>query len=151
MKVLSIRSQKILFSLLRWFFIVLLLTSAIGKLLDIVGFAAVIATYQFGIPSAALQFLALGLALFELFLGLSVLAGRHLRLCVALIILMHIGYLAIAIVTNLRGIALENCGCFGVFFARPMTWVTVVEDGILVLMSWMLFYLLCQRSLLTGA
>ncbi|MBC8645596.1 MAG: hypothetical protein H7X85_00410, partial [Thermoanaerobaculia bacterium] len=34
-----------------------------------------------------------------------------------------------------RGIAVPNCGCFGVFLARPLTWGTVLEDGGMVAAS----------------
>lgn len=33
---------------------------------------------------------------------------------------------------SLGGIAIDNCGCFGVYFARPLTPYTLVEDLVLL-------------------
>jgi len=120
---------------LRTFFCVLMTTTAIGKLLDNRGFAEVIATYQFGIPEPVLLPLALSVSLFELGLGLAILARLKLRGMAQLVVAVHAGYLALAAITNLRGLHLTNCGCFGVFLARPMTWMTVVEDAILLALA----------------
>ena len=40
-----------------------------------------------------------------------------------------------------RGLGLENCGCFGVFLARPLEWYTPLEDAVLIAASYGLFYL----------
>jgi hypothetical protein len=120
---------------LRVFFCVLMLTTAIGKLLDNRGFAAVIATYQFSIPEPLLLPLGLGVSLAELAIGIALVAGLRLRSLAQLLIAVHVGYLALAVITNVRGLALANCGCFGVFLARPMAWATVVEDTLLLLLS----------------
>jgi hypothetical protein len=40
---------------------------------------------------------------------------------------------------------LSNCGCFGVFLARPLDWGTVVEDGVMAALSAALL-LLARRS-----
>ena len=135
---------KTAYFVLRAFFILLLLTTALGKLLDNRGFAAVIDTYQFGIPEPLLLPLALGVSLFELGLASSIILGAYLRQCAILTILMHLGYTLMAIITNFRGIEILNCGCFGVFLARPMTWFTVVEDLILTALS-VAFYLAIIR------
>lgn len=119
----------------RTLFCVLMLTTALGKLLDNRGFAAVLATYQFSIPEPLLLPLGLVVSLVELAIGLAILTGLQLRRAAQLTVVVHIGYLGLAVLTNLRGIALTNCGCFGVFLARPMTWYTVLEDAILLLLS----------------
>jgi len=36
---------------------------------------------------------------------------------------------------------ISNCGCFGVYLPRPVTWATVAEDAALVLFSLLLFAL----------
>lgn len=142
--------MKIVLTSLRVFFIILLITTAIGKLLDIQGFALVIDTYQFHIPYIALAPLALAVALFELFLGLALFARYRLRECAILIILMHVGYTVLATTSNLRGLELDNCGCFGVFLARPLTWFTVLEDLTLTALS-VLFYWGAIKSATTSA
>ena len=35
----------------------------------------------------------------------------------------------------IRGPDIENCGCFGVFWARPLTMNILVEDGIMIAFS----------------
>ena len=48
--------------------------------------------------------------------------------------------LSAAVITLWRGLALANCGCFGVFLARPLTRQTVLEDvvmlGLSLLVRW---------------
>ena len=43
--------------------------------------------------------------------------------------------------TTLRGMAVPHCGCFGVFWSRPLSWLTVSEDLVFVLCSWALYRL----------
>ena len=50
-------------------------------------------------------------------------------------IVLNIGFITILTLTLLRGIPISNCGCFGVFLARPPTWVTIIEDLILLALS----------------
>ena len=33
----------------------------------------------------------------------------------------------------LRGLELSNCGCFGVFFPRPLTWFSPMEDLVMAI------------------
>jgi len=107
------------------------MVSAVGKLLDNRGFAEIIATYQFGIPEPLLLPLGLAVSLFELAMAIAIFAGIALRPMAVLTIVVHLGYTLLATLTNLRGLDLPNCGCFGVFLARPMTWSNVIEDAIL--------------------
>lgn len=113
----------------------LLLASGVGKLLDNRAFAEIIATYQLGIPEPLLLPLGLAVSLVELGMGIAILAGIQLRWMAIGTIGVHVGYTALAALTNLRGLDLPNCGCFGVFLARPMTWTNVVEDAVLTLIS----------------
>lgn len=138
--------QSVLFKLLKTFFILLLLSTAIGKLLDIPGFADVIGTYQFGLSGVIATGLALAISLFELQLALFMLRKPLSLLIGFLLTLMHSGYTLLAIITLSRGIEIENCGCFGVFLARPMTNITVVEDLVLTAMSALYWYLSMRIS-----
>jgi len=119
----------------RIFFGLLLATTAVGKLLDNRGFAEVVAQYQFFIPNLVLLPLALSVSMGELVMAVSIFVGYRLRLMAQLTILVHLGYTALATITILRGIELQNCGCFGVFLARELGWATVLEDAILTLLS----------------
>lgn len=137
-----------MYKILKFFFGILLIATGIGKLLDNRGFAEIILTYHFGIPHSLALVLGLSVSLFELVLGIFTLQEKSQARNAALIILMHTGYVFLATVTNLRGLNLPNCGCFGVFWGRPMTWATVVEDVILVGLS-ILFYVVTKKKLNT--
>ena len=119
----------------RYFLGLLFLATGIGKLLDNRGFAQVIETYQLGIPDGVLLPIALGVSLLELMIGLHILRGRALRLNVLATLWFHIGYATLAVITLHRDIPIANCGCFGVFLARPLAWSTVIEDWVLAAVS----------------
>lgn len=129
---------------LRVVFAALLLTTAVGKLLDNRGFAAVLETYRLGFPHSWLLPLGLGLSLFELWLGLRIVSARYCRRNGVLLTVMHLGYAALTGVSLYRGLHLHNCGCFGVFWARPLNAGTVIEDGVLTALS--LTYLWLERQ-----
>ncbi|MGH8592772.1 MAG: MauE/DoxX family redox-associated membrane protein [Gammaproteobacteria bacterium] len=124
----------------------LFLATGIAKLLDNRGFAQVIATYELSIPEPGLLPLALGVSLLELAVGMNILRGRRLKQNVLATLVFHIGYTALAAATLVRGLPIENCGCFGVFLARPLRWSTVGEDLALTAVSAVGVFLLSNRS-----
>ncbi|MFH0344892.1 MAG: MauE/DoxX family redox-associated membrane protein [Chromatiales bacterium] len=130
---------------IRSFLGALFLATGIGKLLDNRGFARVIATYELGIPEPGLLPLALGISLLELAVGINILRGRRLKQNVLATLVFHIGYTALAAATLLRGLPIENCGCFGVFLARPLRWSMVGEDLALTAVSAAGVFLLSNR------
>lgn len=129
----------------RYFLGILFVATAIGKLLDNRGFADVIANYRLGIPGTALLAVALTISLLELIIGINILRGRALRLNVFATLVFHLGYASLAFITLQRGITLTNCGCFGVFLARPLRWATVAEDLVLAAVSLACWLLLRRR------
>lgn len=129
--------------ILRYLFAILFISTSIGKLLDNRGFAQVLSSYRL-FPSSILLVLALTISLSELAIGLLFLKNWKLKFLSLVTLAINVGYLTLAAVTLWRGIALENCGCFGVFLARPLTRLTLVEDGILVLFS-IIFYGLARK------
>jgi hypothetical protein len=124
----------ILRGFLRLFVALVLLSTAIGKLLDVEGFAGVIATYQL-LPAWVLLPLAWLIPLGELVLGAWIVLGARLRWAALGSVAMHAGYTAWTGLALVRGLVIANCGCFGVFWARPLTMDTVIEDGVMVLVS----------------
>lgn len=106
-----------------------LLATALGKSLDLGGFAAVVGTYDV-FPAWAWWPVAIGITAGEWVLGAWMLSGRRARLACGLAALMHASYAGWAVLALLRGITVLNCGCFGVFLARPLTWQTVIEDSV---------------------
>jgi hypothetical protein len=84
---------------------------------------------------------------FELLLALWLFSGRRLAGAAAASIAMHLVYAAWSAASLLRGLELANCGCFGVFLARPLSWVTVLEDLVLAgLSAWLLTAARAPRS-----
>jgi hypothetical protein len=132
--------MKVWIKILQFCIAFLLLTTSIGKLLDNRGFAEVLLTYDL-FPEAILLPLALCMSLFELFLSLWIFSGVKLNYSSLVAILLHIQFLGLAVISNLRELNIPNCGCFGVFWVRPMSWGTVGEDSILVAVCIILFVL----------
>jgi hypothetical protein len=130
---------------LRLFIALILLATAAGKLLEVRGFAGVLASYD-AFPAGLLLPMAAGIPLAELLLGAWLLSGRRLAGAAVASIAMHSLYAAWSAVSVLRGLELSNCGCFGVFLARPLNWLTVAEDLVMVALSiWLLFLAAAPR------
>ncbi len=127
-------SRRAIVRTLRFGIGLVLLATAAGKLADVRGFAAVLETYR-SFPEAALRPLAVGISLFELSLAIWLLSGRRLSGAAAASAAMHLAYAAFSAATLARGIEIDNCGCFGVFSARPLTAATVVEDLVMAALS----------------
>lgn len=123
---------------LRLFIGFVLLATAAAKLADVRGFAAVLRTYE-AFPEGALLPLAVAVPLAELALASWLLSGWRLAGAAAAALAMHVLYAGWAAATILRGLELPNCGCFGVFLARPLGWRTVAEDVVMAgLSGWLL-------------
>ncbi|MGH8574432.1 MAG: MauE/DoxX family redox-associated membrane protein [Gammaproteobacteria bacterium] len=120
---------------LRLFLGLLFTATGLAKLLDNRGFARVIAGYRLGLPDAVLLPLGLCISLAELWIGANILRGQRLRFSLWATLFIQTGYGALAAITLARGIALDNCGCFGVFLARPLRFTTVLEDVLLATAS----------------
>ncbi len=116
---------------LRGFLGVVLIATGVGKGLDLAGFAAVVGTYEV-LPRVLWGPAAAGLSLFEFGLGLWLVSGRRRWLAAVFATLLHCVFLLWASLALLRGLSIDNCGCFGVFWARPLTVWTLVEDGVLL-------------------
>lgn len=118
----------------------ILLASALGKALDLAGFAEVLETYQ-AFPTSTLSFIAFAVTIFEFLLGAWMLSGWHLQASAVTAVIMNMVYAIWMTVTLFRGLELTNCGCFGAFFPRPLTWVSPIEDLVMVALCGLLAYL----------
>jgi hypothetical protein len=118
----------------------ILLATGIGKLLDVPGFIEVIKTYQV-FPHWALPFIAISMVLIELRLSEALFRGAQLFEAALFSITLHSTFTVWSIIALLRGLEIPNYGCFGIFWARPLTWLTVFEDIIMVGASYLLAYL----------
>jgi len=122
----------------------IVLGAGVGKALDLPGWVRVLDTYRI-LPEGGLWPVAVLVILVELALGGVLLAGWRLPAAAVLSVAMHLGYAVLMLVSLYRGLELGNCGCFGVFLARPLTWITPIEDLIVAALSWLL-WLLARRA-----
>ena len=122
---------------LRIFIGLVLLATGVGKLLDVAGFARVLASYD-AVPGSLLPVLAVVVPVAELGLAAWLFSGRRLVGAAAASAAMHLAYTVWSGMAILRGLNLANCGCFGVFLARPLGWSTVAEDLVMTGLSVML-------------
>ena len=105
-------------------------------------------TYQV-FPETLLLPAALALSLVELALGFVFLWGIRLVAAALLTVLLHAGYVVWLGLAYLRGLHIVNCGCFGVFWARPLTPWMFLEDGALLAAAAIL-YLGARRATRAG-
>lgn len=117
-----------------------LFATAVAKLLDVAGFTRILRSYQ-ALPDASLPAAGLVIPIGELTLSIWLLSGRRLAVSALASAALHLAYAAWSAAGVLRGLRLSNCGCFGVFLARPLGWSTVAEDAVLVAMSLLLMAL----------
>jgi uncharacterized membrane protein YphA (DoxX/SURF4 family) len=125
---------KIFALILRAFFALLLIASALGKLLDMPGFYGIVATYQV-LSAALIPAAAWMLTLVELALGVWVAAGVSMPRAALAVIALHAMYSVWLTAAIVRGLNIPNCGCFGVFWPRPLTVQTLVEDSVLLVLA----------------
>ena len=111
----------------------MLLATAVGKGLDVPGFAEVVASYQLTGPRLS-GIVAFVWPLGELFAA-AMLLFRPRRLGAMLATVLHTVLLGVVAISLLRGLEIENCGCFGVFLARPLGFVTAIEDAVMLGLS----------------
>ena len=82
----------------------------------------------------------------EIVLGLWILFGWRIERGALLSILLNAGYFIFLSITLLRGVYVPNCGCFGVFLARPLEPTTLFEDLILIYHSFLGFVPACKKK-----
>ena len=133
----------------------LLAVSAIAKLADMPGFAVVVDSYR-ALPSELLGNAAWLLAFVELGLSIALIFGPVIEARVpavragisarfAAVFALHLMYMVWLVLAYLRGLDIPNCGCFGVYWPRPLTAYSLLEDAVLLLLSARLWYAMHQR------
>jgi hypothetical protein len=111
---------------------VLFVAMAIGQLVDIGGFADVLRDYE--VAGDAAGTIAVGVPLAELAAAVGLLLrrglGGRLGLAVALF------WTALGAQAFARGLALENCGCFGVYLGQELRWWVLLQDVYFLVLAW---------------
>ena len=111
----------------RWLLCAVFLATALGKLLDNRGFAQALGDYRL-FPAPLLLPLGLAVSLAELAVAVGLAHPASVRFAALGALAFGLGNALLLSLTLARGIALGNCGCFGVFLARPLTAWTPFED-----------------------
>lgn len=126
------QGQYNLMLLMQYFMAGFFITFSFFKLLDLKGFAS---SYQmYDILAMKIPVWAFIYPFVELFLGIAYAVNFNPVLTNAVTLIVMILSIAgvIRAVTNKRVI---KCACLGTVFNLPMTTVTIVEDGLMILMS----------------
>ena len=116
---------------LRTLIAAVLLATGAAKALDLAGFTEVIDSYRV-FPPALLWPVAVAMTVIELGLSVWLFSGRALRRAALAATALHLSFTAWIGLALFRGLVIPNCGCFGVFFPRPLGFSTLVEDGVMV-------------------
>ena len=111
-----------------------LVATGTGKILDIPGFVDVVAGYQL-LPDAGNRIVAYALPFLEFATGLGLWFRLRPWAAAVSAVGIHAMLVSVVIATLLRGIPVANCGCFGVFLARPLGFQTLVEDLVMLALS----------------
>ncbi|MGH3849574.1 MAG: MauE/DoxX family redox-associated membrane protein [Pseudonocardiaceae bacterium] len=119
---------------LRVLFGALLLATGLAKLTDMGGFIDIVAAYQV-LPPPLLAPAAWALAIGEVTLAVWLIVGWRLRVAASVTAALHLVYFCWIGVALARGIDIANCGCFGIFLARPLHFSTLLEDAILLVLA----------------
>jgi Methylamine utilisation protein MauE len=129
-----VKASKLATHFVQYFFVLLLAASACAKLADMSGFFDVVATYEV-LPTVMIPSVAWSLALLELALAIWLLTAMQITVAAGCLIALHFVYLIWLLVALLRGLHIPNCGCFGVYFPRPLTVFSLLEDLVLLSLS----------------
>ena len=76
---------------------------------------------------------------------ICLLVGFRPRAAATAAVALHAVLTGVVVTTLLRGVEVANCGCFGVFLARPLSVSTLIEDGVMLALSGLCWWLAPRR------
>ncbi len=129
----------------RFIIALVLLSTGVAKLVDVSGFVAVLHSYRF-FPRNVILPVAVTVIASELAIAIWLIWGHYLLRAAQASIALNGSYACWAVYMLLRGKPIFNCGCFGSVLARPLSWMTVVEDLVMVSLSAALYTLCCKSA-----
>lgn len=118
----------------------ILLATSVAKLNNLPGFVAILHSYRI-FPQGLHWPAAIIISCSELVVGSWLCWGRHLRQAAWTSLTLHCTYACFAAFMLMRNVPILNCGCFGSYFARPLSWMTVGQNLFLVALSLLLIRL----------
>jgi hypothetical protein len=129
----------------RLMLVLLLFTTAATKALDLSGMAAIVDDYRL-LPATLTRPAAVAVTLSEATIGVLLVAPRSQVLGSLASATMHLVYFAWSALALARGLSIANCGCFGTFWPRPLSGMTLIEDVVLVVLSlWLALHFRAAR------
>jgi hypothetical protein len=125
-------SNKYLLAVARLFLGSMFIVASIDKIAAPDAFAANIVAYKL-IPYALVNIMALVIPWMELVCGIFLIGGVYTRGSSALISILLVVFIVAMAAALLRELKID-CGCFGKEHATPVSWMKVLEDvGLLIL------------------
>jgi hypothetical protein len=115
----------------------ILMATSIAKLSNLPAFVAILHSYRI-LPQGLHWPAAIIITVSELVIGSWLCWGRHLRQAARTSLALHGAYAGFAASMLLRKVPILNCGCFGSYLARPLSWMTVSQNLLLVALSLLL-------------
>ncbi len=124
----------------------ILLLAAIGKLLDLPGYYNVMEGYRL-FPTWSLWPIVIAMPLIELLIALMLFANKRVQQAAWGSVILHAAFAIVLVIELIRGIDLQNCGCFGVFLSRPLSWATPLEDVFMIVLSYLILKNTTQQKI----
>jgi hypothetical protein len=123
----------------RLLFGLLVLGMAIGQLLSFSVFLDAIHSYRVAGDVGVTRGVAIALVAGELFSGVGLLTGlpRLRKLAGWVGLGLAAGWAALATQAFVRGLEVENCGCFGRYFAQRLSWLVLLQDVYFVILAYL--------------
>jgi hypothetical protein len=115
----------------------LFVAMAAGQLSNLPGFIDIVASYGVGGTSVA-GIAAAALITGELTAAVGLVSRDHTRRSQAasVAVAVALAWSVLAVQAFARGIALDNCGCFGVHAGQSLRWWVLIEDLELLALAW---------------
>lgn len=104
-----------------------------GQLASWPSMRRILSAYQ-AVPAGVLPWLAAVLIVAELLAGVWLLARPRSRALTPVWVYTGVAMLwaALGVRAYARRLAVDNCGCFGVYLTQRLTWFTLAQDGLLL-------------------
>jgi hypothetical protein len=119
--------------LLRTILGALYVAMAAGQLASWAAMPRILGAYD-AAPAGVLPWLAAVLIVAELLAGVWLLARPRSRALAPVWVYTTVAaaWMALGVQAYARGLAVDNCGCFGRYLSQRLTWFTLAQDGLLL-------------------
>ena len=115
----------------------LFFTMAAGQLSNLSGFIDIVSSYALG-PTTLATLAATALIAGELTAAVGLVSRDQTRRyrAASVAVAVALAWGVVGVQAFARGIALDNCGCFGVHAGQPLRWWVLIEDLEFLALAW---------------